>query len=104
VHVVTFLESVGSTVRAQRERRGWSRRELAGASGVSERFLAQLEAGETHIRSMVPKIYAGVDPRLYPAAAHSVLAHVIELVRTGRVASEGPPTVDSELRLVAPTG
>lgn len=46
---VTFLESVGAAVRAQRERRGWSRRELASASGVSERFLAQLETGDGNI-------------------------------------------------------
>jgi XRE family aerobic/anaerobic benzoate catabolism transcriptional regulator len=46
---VTLLESVGSAVRAQRERRGWSRRELAEASGVSERFLAQLETGHGNI-------------------------------------------------------
>jgi XRE family aerobic/anaerobic benzoate catabolism transcriptional regulator len=44
-----FLETVGATVRSHRERRGWSRRELAGACGVSERFLAQLEAGEGNI-------------------------------------------------------
>ncbi len=44
-----LLASVGSAVRHQRERRGWSRRELAEASGVSERFLAQLEAGEGNI-------------------------------------------------------
>jgi len=66
-------------------------------------ILEQLEAGETHIKSMVPKIYAAVDPRLYPAAAHSVLAHVIELVRSGRVSTDGPPTVDSEFHLVEPT-
>jgi XRE family transcriptional regulator, aerobic/anaerobic benzoate catabolism transcriptional regulator len=47
--VMTFLESVGSAVRAHRERKGWSRRELAGASGVSERFLAQLETGDGNI-------------------------------------------------------
>ena len=46
---VTFLESVGATVRSQRERRGWSRRELAAASGLSERFLAQLETGDGNI-------------------------------------------------------
>jgi XRE family aerobic/anaerobic benzoate catabolism transcriptional regulator len=46
---MAFLASVGATVRSHRERRGWSRRELAGASGVSERFLAQLEAGEGNI-------------------------------------------------------
>ena len=44
-----FLASVGAAVRAQRDRRGWSRRELADASGVSERFLAQLEAGTGNI-------------------------------------------------------
>ncbi|HTR53299.1 MAG TPA: shikimate kinase [Kofleriaceae bacterium] len=44
-----LLASVGTAVRARRERRGWARRELAEASGVSERFLAQLEAGEGNI-------------------------------------------------------
>jgi XRE family transcriptional regulator, aerobic/anaerobic benzoate catabolism transcriptional regulator len=46
---MTLLVSVGSAVRGHRERRGWSRRALAEASGVSERFLAQLEAGEGNI-------------------------------------------------------
>ena len=46
---VTFLESVGATVRTQREKKGLSRRELAGSSGVSERFLAQLETGDGNI-------------------------------------------------------
>lgn len=41
----SYLEAVGQAVRAHRERRGWSRRELAAQCGVSERFLAQLEAG-----------------------------------------------------------
>ena len=47
-------------------------------------ILAQLAAGETTIKAMVPKIYAAVDSRLWPAAAHSVLAQMIELVRTGQ--------------------
>ncbi len=45
----SYLASVGQTVRSHRERRGWSRRELAVHSGVSERFLAQLETGEGNI-------------------------------------------------------
>lgn len=49
ISTVTFLQSVGAAVRSQRERRGWSRRELASASGVSERFLAQLETGDGNI-------------------------------------------------------
>ena len=46
---MTFLEAVGTSVRSQRERRGWSRSELAEASGDSERFLAQLETGDGNI-------------------------------------------------------
>lgn len=46
---VTFLETVGAAVRTRREKRGWSRRELATTSGVSERFLAQLETGDGNI-------------------------------------------------------
>src|SRR3954463_5161030 len=45
----SYLGAVGSAVRATRERRGWSRRELATHSGVSERFLAQLETGDGNI-------------------------------------------------------
>ena len=36
-------------MRKHRERLGWSRRELATQSGVSERFLAQLETGDGNI-------------------------------------------------------
>lgn len=46
---MSLLATVGAAVRAQRERRGWSRRELAERCGVSERFLAQLEAGDGNI-------------------------------------------------------
>jgi len=62
-------------------------------------ILAQLGAGETRIFEMVPKMYVGVDPRLYPAAAHSVLAHMIQLVRAGRVRAAGEPGLESEYRL-----
>jgi XRE family aerobic/anaerobic benzoate catabolism transcriptional regulator len=46
---MSLLDAVGAEVRAQREARGWSRRVLAVQSGVSERFLAQLEAGDGNI-------------------------------------------------------
>ena len=49
VAYVTYLDSVGRIVRSHRERRGWSRRELATRCGVSERFLAQLETGDGNI-------------------------------------------------------
>jgi XRE family aerobic/anaerobic benzoate catabolism transcriptional regulator len=44
-----LLGSVGNAVRSWREQRGLSRRELAVKSGVSERFLADLEGGEGNI-------------------------------------------------------
>jgi glyoxylase-like metal-dependent hydrolase (beta-lactamase superfamily II) len=62
-------------------------------------ILSRLAAGDTRITAMVPVIYAAVDPRLHPAAAHSVLAHMIELVRSGRVRCDGSPGLDSNYRL-----
>lgn len=62
-------------------------------------ILAQLARGHTRIKEMVPVLYAQVDPRLHPAAAHSVLAHMIQLVREGRVQTDGEPGLDSDYRL-----
>jgi hypothetical protein len=62
-------------------------------------ILEQLCAGRTSIRAMVPVIYADVDARLHPAACHSVLAHMIRLVKLGAVRCEGEPGVDSEYRI-----
>ncbi|MDR3510001.1 MAG: MBL fold metallo-hydrolase [Caulobacteraceae bacterium] len=61
-------------------------------------ILEQLDAGHGRIREMVPVIYAAVDPRLHPAAAHSVLAHMIHLTRQGVVATDGEPGPDSVYR------
>jgi XRE family aerobic/anaerobic benzoate catabolism transcriptional regulator len=47
--VPSYLEAVGAAVRSHRERLGWTRKELATHSGVSERFLAQLETGDGNI-------------------------------------------------------
>jgi len=44
-----LLSSVGAAVRRLREERALTRRELAQQSGVSERFLAELEAGAGNI-------------------------------------------------------
>jgi XRE family aerobic/anaerobic benzoate catabolism transcriptional regulator len=68
----SYLSSVGSAVRAHRERRGWSRRELAAHSGVSERFLAQLETGDGNIslRRFAEVAHAlGTTPSVLLAAA-----------------------------------
>ena len=44
-----FLETLGDRVRTARGRRGLSRKLLAEYAGVSERYLAQLEAGKGNI-------------------------------------------------------
>ena len=56
-------------------------------------ILEALGQGRATIAEMVPSMYAAVDPRLHPAAARSVLAHLIHLVREGVVSVEGddPP-------------
>ncbi len=61
--------------------------------------LRQLENGKRLIKDMVTEMYADVDKRLHPAACHSVLAHMIRLVRLGRAACESPACVDSEFWL-----
>ena len=54
-----YLVLLGERVRRCRARRGMSRRILAGASGVSERYLAQLEAGKGNPSIMVLRALAG---------------------------------------------
>jgi hypothetical protein len=64
-------------------------------------ILEHLDKGYTRIKDMVPAMYADVDKRLYPAACHSVLAHMIHMVEEGRVACDGEPHLDSAFALPA---
>ncbi len=61
--------------------------------------LGALAGGQTRIKEMVPGLYVGTDPRLFPAAARSVLGHMIDLVRRGKVVTDGEPHLDSDYRL-----
>jgi len=65
----------------------------------SDAILARLAAGDERIPRMVDHIYLGLDPRLKGAAARSVLAHLVELVETGAVDSDGPPMLETRYRL-----
>lgn len=60
-----------------------------------EQIVEQLRQGRSTIRDMVPVMYADVDKKLHPAACHSVLAHMIRLVKTGRVSCMDQPCIDS---------
>jgi XRE family aerobic/anaerobic benzoate catabolism transcriptional regulator len=46
---ISFLEQLGQRVRTMRSLRGMSRKVLAKVSGISERYIAQLEAGRGNV-------------------------------------------------------
>ena len=48
-------------------------------------ILGRVQAGDADIATMVPILYAAVDPRLWPAASLSVRAHLDKLVLEGQV-------------------
>ena len=48
-----------------------------------------LARGRTAIPEMVEAIYADIPRHLHPAAARSVLAHLVHMVETGRVSCDG---------------
>jgi len=64
-----------------------------------DQILARLAAGNATIAAMVPVLYAAVDSRLWPAASLSVLAHLIKLVKDGRVIADPAPALDATYRL-----
>ncbi|WP_372785218.1 MBL fold metallo-hydrolase [Phenylobacterium sp.] len=64
-----------------------------------DQILGALAAGPGRIKDLVPRLYADVDPRLWPAAARSMLAGIIHLVREGKIITEGEPGPESAYRL-----
>jgi glyoxylase-like metal-dependent hydrolase (beta-lactamase superfamily II) len=52
-------------------------------------ILGALGSGLNNISEIVASLYKDVDKRLHPAAAHSVLSHMIHLRETGRVRANG---------------
>ena len=71
----------GALIRHRRER--------------EEAVLACVRAGHSAIPAIAAKVYEGLDPRLAPAAAHSVLARIKDLVSRGLVGAEGAITLGS---------
>ncbi len=71
-----YLAELGRRVRQVRARRGMSRRILAAASGISERYLAQLEGGKANPTVMVlgavaSAMHMAIDDLVDPVAAPS---------------------------------
>ena len=60
-------------------------------------ILDSIKAGATHVETIVAQIYKGLDERLVPAAAMSVLAHVEHQIERGLVSADGPLSKSSAL-------
>jgi len=64
---------------------------LAHREGREAQILAALAAGPAQISTLTAAIYTDVDPRLLPAAARNVFAHLIDLHGRGLVVCDGLP-------------
>ncbi|WP_417477452.1 MBL fold metallo-hydrolase [Maricaulis sp.] len=64
-----------------------------------QQIINELAAGPQSVPGLVAAIYQHVDKRLHPAAAHSVLAHMIHLIETGNIESDGEPSLTNLFRL-----
>lgn len=58
-----------------------------------DQILTALKAGPGRVADLVPRLYADVDQRLWPAASRSMLAAMIHLEREGAIAGDGPDGV-----------
>ena len=67
---------------------------IAHREDRERQILDCLGRGVDRIPRMVKAMYANVDRGLYPAAARSVLAHLVHMVGDGRAACDGPPGED----------
>lgn len=82
-----FLDQLGQTMRTRRALRGMSRKVLARVSGVSERYIAQLESGQGNISVILLQRLASAvganiaDLFVAQGEAHADFAVVRDLMR-----------------------
>jgi XRE family aerobic/anaerobic benzoate catabolism transcriptional regulator len=81
------LKLLGDRVRQARARRGMTRKRLARDSGVSERYLAQIEGGKGNIsvlllRQLAKALNVSIDALLFEGPEPSVeFVHTVEFLR-----------------------
>ncbi len=93
-----MLQTVGARIRALRDEKSLSRRELSRLSGVSERFLSQLEGGQGNISlSRLADVCEALatTPSAILAGASSVGRH--EIIALLGVRGAGKSSVGAEL-------
>ena len=90
-----FVAAIGRLVRLARAKRGMTRRQLAQASGASERYLAQIEGGEGN-----PSVI------MLASIAQALDVPIIELLprSNGRTARAGGASCRAWRGQVAPGG
>jgi glyoxylase-like metal-dependent hydrolase (beta-lactamase superfamily II) len=71
---------------------------LAHRRAREAQVIEALQDGADTVAAMVPRIYRGLDPALYPAAALSLTAHLIKLEQDGVAARQG-----AAWRLISPS-
>src|SRR5213082_2013431 len=86
-----FLDQLGQRVRTMRALRGMSRKVLAKVSGISERYIAQLESGKGNV-SIV----------LLRRVSNAMAAHLEDLIPAGDPAPDWPVIRDL-IRKAAPS-
>src|ERR1700760_1160461 len=74
-----FLEQLGQRVRTMRGLRGMSRKVLAKTSGISERYIAQLEGGKGNVSIM-----------LLRRVSYAMAAHLEDLIPATEPAPDWP--------------
>lgn len=82
---LAFLGQLGLRVRRARGKAGFTRRRLAERSGVSERYLAQLESGEGNVSILLIRRVAAA----LAADLHELIGQRVDIGRRGRVALIG---------------
>jgi XRE family aerobic/anaerobic benzoate catabolism transcriptional regulator len=84
VNQTALLSAIGSRVRSRRTSRGWTLKEIAERSGVSTRFLSDLETGKGNISvSRLADVALALDvplASLLPSETPEPENHVISLV------------------------
>ncbi|MFO1208389.1 MAG: MBL fold metallo-hydrolase [Amaricoccus sp.] len=72
---------------------------LAHRAAREREIVAALAGGPATVPALVAAIYAGTDPRLHPAAARNVLAHLLDLQDRGLAGPDGPRPAEAGWRL-----
>jgi len=96
-----FLHALGERVRDARARRGMTRKILAHDSGVSERYLAQLETGQGNVSVLLLQRIAAALNLPLTELLHKGSEHAAELALIGQFLQRLPvqklPAVRSQL-------